>query len=467
MTEPAPSAIDAYSRTALGRFEQSALTRPGAGWVLAALLAAALLVPSVQFIVKIQKPNTAGWRKENTRRSALGRWLSDARALSEGADPYGPGHWFPNPPIVLLALVPLSKLPVSVAATIWAVAKIAAAVAAGWLAIESMRRAGIFVPLGVVLAAAICSIKPLIDDLQHGNLNIFVFLELAAVWYCFTRGRDAAAGLLLGLAITTKVTPALLLVYFLYKRCWSAACWTVIGLLVFGLALPSLFLGFSRTTHLFQAWFHMLVAPSLLHGYVTDDIINQSLPGLLTRWLAAAGAAMQKLSIESAVQFGTEDMSRPTAFAARAVIRVAMLAIVTALAWLCRTPIDRRRDPRLWLECGLVLLAMLLLSERTWKHHLVTLFLVFLPVWQILACRAWSDRFTAILVAGIVLQVLLLTGFAGLDSAFGEAAEDRLQEIGAVGIGLLLCFIQTGLLLRRTPPPIDGSRAFPVAVADQ
>ncbi len=453
---PDPLAVAAYSRTALGRFEKTVLARPGAGWVLVALLGAALLVPSIQFIVKIQKPNTAGWRKENTRRSALGRWLSDARALSEGADPYGPGHWFPNPPIVLLALVPLSKLPVSVAATIWAVAKIAAAVAAGWLAVESMRRAGIYVPVGVILAAAICSIKPLIDDLQHGNLNIFVFLELAAVWYCFTRGRDAAAGLLLGLAITTKVTPALLLVYFLYKRCWSAALWTVIGTLLFGLVLPSLFLGFTRTTHLFDSWFHMLVAPSVLHGYVTDDIINQSLPGLLTRWLAAAGVAMEKLSFEGAVQFGTEDMSRPNAFAARALIRIAMLAIAAALASLCRTPAGRRRDPRLWLECGLVLLAMLLLSERTWKHHLVTLFLVYLPVWQILACRAWSDRFTTTFAAGIVLQVLLLTGFAGLDSAFGEAAEDKLQAIGAIGVGLLLAFIQTGLLLRRTQPLVAG-----------
>jgi len=463
MTDPDPSAPDpsapdpaiaAYGRTTLGRLDQTALSRPGAGWLLAALLGAALLVPSIQFIVKIQQPNTSGWRRENTRRSALGRWLSDARALSEGADPYGPGHWFPNPPIVLLALVPLSKLPVTAAATIWAVAKIAAAIAAGWLAVEGMRRAGIYVPVGVILGAAICSIKPLIDDLQHGNLNIFVFLQLAAAWYCFVRRRDAAAGLLLGLAITTKVTPALLLVYFLYKRCWSAAFWTVIGLLLFGLALPSLFLGFTRTTHLFDSWFHMLVAPSVLHGFVTDDIINQSVPGLLTRWFAAAGVAMEKLSFEGAVQFGTEDMSRPTAFAARALIRIAMLAIVAALAWLCRTPVDRRRDPRLWLECGLVCLAMLLLSERTWKHHLVTLFLVYLPVWQVLACRAWSDRFTATFVAGIVLQVLLLTGFAGLDSVLGEAAEDKLQAIGAVGLGLLVAFIQTGYLLRRAAPSI-------------
>ena len=45
------------------------------------------------------------------------------------------------------------------------------------------------------------------------------------------------------------------------------------------------------------------------------------------------------------------------------------------LAFLCRTKTTDRRDPRLLGESALVVLTMLFLSERSWKHHYVTLLL--------------------------------------------------------------------------------------------
>ena len=49
-----------------------------------------------------------------------------------------------------------------------------------------------------------------------------------------------------------------------------------------------------------------------------------------------------------------------------------MLAL---LAFLCRTKTNDRRDPRLLGEVALIVLTMLFLSERSWKHHYVTLLL--------------------------------------------------------------------------------------------
>src|SRR5262249_42895676 len=158
----------------------------------------------------------------------------------------GAGHWFPNPPIVLMALVPLSKLSPTAAAVIWATAKIAAAVAAAWMAVDAMRRAGYFVAVGVVGMTAGFAAKAVIAGFEHGNINIFVLLEVATAWWLFVRGRDAWAGIVLGLAISTKVTPALLLIYFLYKRCWKLSAMTLVGLLVFAIALPGITLGFER-----------------------------------------------------------------------------------------------------------------------------------------------------------------------------------------------------------------------------
>ena len=50
--------------------------------------------------------------------------------------------------------------------------------------------------------------------------------------------------------VATKVTPALLLVYFLYKRAWRVLAGATIGLLVFVILIPSLLLGFERNNSL-------------------------------------------------------------------------------------------------------------------------------------------------------------------------------------------------------------------------
>ncbi len=443
------AAADAYGRTLLGQVDRKYLTHPAARIAIVIGLGAALIVPSIQAVVKIQKASRGSWRMADTRRSALGRWLSDAKALTAGQDPYGAGHWFPNPPIVLMALVPLSKLSPTAAAAIWAAAKIAAAVAAAWMAVDAMRRAGYFVPFGVMVMTAVFGTKPIIADLQHGNINIFVLLEVAAVWWLFVRGRDAWAGVVLGLAIATKVTPALLLVYFLYKRCWKLSAMTVVGLAVFAIVLPGVSLGFERNATLLKSWFDMLIAPSLLHGYVTIEVANQSLPGVLTRWMHAAGAAMESLSTTQSIEFGMEGMERPAAVIGRAVIKAVVAAVLLSLVWLCRGRARDRRRIELWFEFALVLLAMLLLSERTWKHHLTTLLLIYLPVWQVLTCRDWSDKFRAWFVGGLVAQWVLLTGAGGLDAVFGDAAEDAMLGVGTVCFGLVLCFVQTAIMLRR------------------
>ena len=58
------------------------------------------------------------------------------------------------------------------------------------------------------------------------------------------------------------------------------------------------------------------------------------------------------------------------------------------LAFLCRTKTTDRRDPRLLGEVALVVLTMLFLSERSWKHHYVT---VLLP-YSYLVCEFFSSR---------------------------------------------------------------------------
>ncbi len=484
---------DAYAHTLLGKLDHRCLKSAGVRWVLAILVGLVLVVPSVQFVVKIQETEYSAVRQREKHRSAVGRWLPDALALEKGEDPYGEGHWFPNPPLVLIALVPFAHLPIVVTAVLWSILKIAALAGGCWLVVASARHPTHGVPLGVLILVALFSARPIMGDITHGNINSFVFFEIALAWYLFVNRRDGWAGVVVGLAVVTKITPALLLVYFVYKRAWRVVAGAGVGLVLFALLIPSIFLGFGRNNELLANWHDQMVKPYVSEGFVTVEPVNQSLPGLIMKSLSfphlvqgtwidmweEAGAGQlsrdaperKKLDMlvelkeelqkhEAVVQWsnrlaaalptevGDVSLARRSgqAFMARLeqpgqrwIIRGAGLILVLALAWTCRGPIVSRRDPRLLLELSLVLVAMLLLSERTWKHHLVTLPIVYLATWQVLACVDWSARFRMVFVAGLVVQFVLLVLTKGTVALFA----------GVITLGLLLCFVQNAVLLGR------------------
>ncbi len=355
--------------------------------------------------------------------------------------------------------------------------------------------------MGVLILAALFSARPIMGDITHGNINSFVFFEIALAWYLFVNRRDGWAGVVVGLAVVTKVTPALLLVYFVYKRAWRVVAGAAVGLVLFALLIPSIFLGFGRNNELLANWHAQMVRPYVSEGFVTVEPVNQSLPGMMMKWLSfphlvrgtwidmweEAGAGQldedaperkqldklvglkEKLQKREAVvqwadrlaaalptEVGDVSLARRSgqAFMARLerpgqrwIIRGAGLLLVLALAWACRGPIVSRRDPHLLLELSLVLLAMLLLSERTWKHHLVTLPIVYLATWQVLACVDWSARFRAIFVTGLAVQFVLLVLAKGTVALFA----------GVITIGLLLCFVQNAVLLGRLRARMSNS----------
>ncbi len=464
--QPLPAA---YGRTLLGTIDARFLNNRHARIAAAALLAAALIVPTVQFVLKLNDTKKVSYRQSDERaRSALGRWLPTAEAVADPAsdiNPYGAGHWFPTPPLMLLSLVPLTKLSLTGAGLVWAGAKVIGFVLGMWLVVSGLsgrgRQAGVggvhrletgatgqamAVPLGVLLMAAVFSMRPVISDIQHGNLNVFMMIWLAIAWGLYQRSCDLWAGVFVALAIVTKVTPALALVYFAYKREWRVVIGVGAGLVLFVFVVPGLILGFDTNWTWLSTWFDMLVKPFAVHGYATREITNQSLYGTALRLLSNAKVlSIEHMPDAMAMASGMEDMVRPATLPGRMLKPLLVLPIVLTLAWQCRTRGVARNDARLLLEFGLVLLAMLLLSERTWKHHATTLPIVFLGVWYVLTCFDLTDRFRAWFVAGLGAQFFLLV--AASEGVFPDRLADKMLDGGFFCWGLLVCFASTALLL--------------------
>ncbi len=455
---------DPYAHTLLGNFDRRFLASKNARSIVAVVLFIILIVPSIQFVRTIQKIDDSPFRTGGIRhRTALGRWLPSAQALADypkGDNPYGYGHWFPTPPMVLICLIPLAKMGFVGAGIVWSILKLLGLFGSICLLLREYDRQARPIPTGVLIVAALFSIRPIISDIQHGNLNIFMMIWLTLAWTYYLRKADITAGLFLAAAIVTKITPALALVYFLYKKNWKLCAAALVCLAVFVLLVPGLMLGFESNMVLLRTWFDMLVRPFAIDGYATLELPNQSLYGVILRLMDNTDfIPIQHMPAEQMMNVGMEEMARPQSRAWRLLRTAISLAVVAVLAWSCRRKHSARTDPIRLLEFSAVLIAMLLLSERTWKHHATTLPLVYLALWYAVACLPWTDKFRATLVAGLGAQLVLLSllgeGFVGDDLA------DKILDGGFFCWGLVLCFVQIVIILRRFRNPLQPAELSP------
>jgi hypothetical protein len=87
-----------------------------------------------------------------------------------------------------------------------------------------------------------------------------------------------------------------------------------------------------------------------------------------------------------------------------------MATFAAAVVWACRTPTRPRGGWRLGAEAAVVVLGMLLFSERTWKHHCVTLALPFAVLCYVLVLPGADRRWRTALIGTLaVAQALMAT----------------------------------------------------------
>jgi hypothetical protein len=379
----------------------------------AALLAAVVVLMSVKYAAKIGKPGDTG----RQTRSAFLRWRDLVNGAFAGENIYTGRNEYPNPPVMAVLLRPFAALPPAVGAMAWFYAKVGLAVlAAVWTfrlagkkrrgGDEETRRegdeAGAPAPgsppssspglpvsrspdlrLDLARAAAVVVCLPaLLGDLSHNNVNIFILFLVAAALEAFRRRLDTLAGLTLGLAIACKVTPALFLAYFAWKRCWRAAGATLAGLALWLAVVPGATFGWDRNRELLGDWYALMVERPLLKGEITTEHPNQAVTGLVYRLLTHSPSYIAYLKTpEGDIPMPAEyhnllDIGRPAAWV---VVKALTGLFALAVVLLCRAPVrgpgDARQGWRVAAECGLICLGMLLFSERTWKHHAVVLLL--------------------------------------------------------------------------------------------
>lgn len=225
----------------------------------------------------------------------------------------------------------------------------------------------------------------LIRDLDECGLQTFVYVMLTFAGYMLLRGKQHWAGLTLATAAMYKVTPALFLPFFLFKRQWRAAAWMA-GFLALWFLAPMPFLGVQKTLDCHaQWWARSTKIASAREAYPSQleleepKFYNQSLQASIARFVITVPPDHPLyLDHPAFMQFG--DLDPETAYYVVRGIMV-VFALIIALRYWPQWRSSGTGQPDLAREwAGLCILAAIL-SPVCWKQHLIlawpALFLVF------------------------------------------------------------------------------------------
>src|SRR5262249_8620201 len=139
----------------------------------------------------------------------------------------------------------------------------------------------------------------------------------------------------------------------------------------------------------------------------------QSLPGMLYRLLTHSPSFLEE-GIQPVGYYNLLNLEPSTV---RWILKFAGLGFLGMLWWLCHrvtSAEQRESDPPyrhdwpLAIEYAIVVLGMLLFSERTWKHHCVTMLLPFgVLCYYLTAVRPSTGRSTFVIVSILIAQLLM------------------------------------------------------------
>ena len=386
------------------------------------LLIGALLTPVVQFQVltrrtirkraEYERRLVAGTIKPDTKppsyKGAIFRWSRAIRPFWAGRNIYlqrkyddadSTYHpWLhPHMPLTVMLLTPLACLPPQLLAAVFSALKLLAAISAILMAARlaghgERRVADWVVALGVLWAIAL-----IIGDVRHGNTNVFVLWAVVYHLWLYRRGRDLAAGVPLALAICLKMTPALFVVYWLYQRNWKLLAATAVAGVVMAVIVPAAVLGPSHYGTLTETWLDNLILPGLVESKWYPIHVNQSLTGVAGRYFLDGpnGDILWNPDDNPYTRQDTHawiTLASLSPATVKMIVRAGQVAIVALAAWAIGWRKLPRDDGRRALHYALVLLAIMLLNQRTWDHHGAVLVPAGVAIWQAIAFGRFSRK---------------------------------------------------------------------------
>jgi hypothetical protein len=151
-----------------------------------------------------------------------------------------------------------------------------------------------------------------------------------------------------------------------------------------------------------------MVYPFVVEGKVWSEHNNQSLPGLMYRIFTHSPSFSDYVEgVYTPLEY--HNVADLPVSIIRLILKASLGVFALCVVFCCRTPSNNRGGWALSAEFAIICLGMLLFSERTWKHHCVTLVLPFAVLSYFLATCLKTKASYVLPVGTIVVATLLMT----------------------------------------------------------
>lgn len=297
------------------------------------------------------------------------------------------------PVFFLLLFLPFCWLPYQAAEFVWLWLNIAII----YLTILAIRRglkAIAIEPIRFRLIAALSFLmcaKYFVVSMRILNAHIIVLGMVFAAFYLLLKQRQAAAAVLMALAITFKVVPILTLPYFLIKKQWAFLALTVVFIVAFSL-LPALYFGFDQNLSLLGDWYQHVMVNNQFHN--TNGPINVALEGQLERYLSEIDYS-QRIEDSNYQNINLLSLDKDLIGSITKLLSLTMMFVTVFVIWFCGklrrqndllaaeqngfSKLPSAFDSLAYHEFGLMVCLALLIEPRSNVYYFLALFFPLLP----------------------------------------------------------------------------------------
>lgn len=291
-------------------------------------------------------------------------------------------------------------------------------------------------------AAILLVLQFVLQDLDDGGPHLILLGILSWAIYSVWQGRERLGAVLFGLSIAIKVTPAIFLFLFAWKRRWTLLVHTIAATALW-VIVPVVWMGPTSWWSHQAEWVRnalMSLSDRQAEGRQVNEqrIRNQALRPTLLRYLVTYPET-HPMRRDDAAYAAILDLPPPVA---NACVTTAALALLGVFGWSVSRSCAFVGDPAWPRECAALLVLALLLSPITWQQHLAWLLPAAYAV--LVSARSTGGLRPAewFMLGGYVLLTMVLNY-----EVLGKARFGTVLSYHPFGVAMILLF---GLVVSRS-----------------
>jgi alpha-1,2-mannosyltransferase len=291
-------------------------------------------------------------------------------------------------------------------------------------------------PLWIGVGAGALTLQFILNDLDDGGPHLMLLGIITGGIYAIWVGREWLGAALVGLGIVLKITPALFVLLFLWKRQWRVACYTVLTTILLVL-LPIMHMGPTSWWGHHTEWARNAVLSVLdrqAEGRQENELqkANLSLRHTMLRYLVTYPPEHRLRQVDPGYQ-AVLDLPWPVA---NAIVGVAAISLLGLFAWFSRRPFQGPGNSEWAQDCAATFILALLFSPMTWDQHLVWMIpaaCVVVAAAAHMSGKLSRAEYMILAVYGVLTMVLNY-------EVVGSARWEALKSYHHLGIAILILY---------------------------